>query len=178
MGRGKMLSDFEKGKILGLRARQLGIRDIARKIGRSPNLVSNFLSNTEEYGTKKSPGRPTILSQRLKRKIINAASNNTIGTRKIASAQNPKISATTVWRVLDRSPTLVRSKFKKAPALRDQHKQKRLEFARGKASWTREWQQVKTQKTPFFDFFSIDHNFFRLYSPTRRNGIWTVVPMV
>lgn len=52
MPRGKRLTEREIGKIEALRQEGQGIREIARKIGRTPCLVSTYLKNPDEYGKK------------------------------------------------------------------------------------------------------------------------------
>lgn len=52
MGRGKPLTDFEKGQIKGYIESGLKHYEIAKKIGRSQNVVSNFLRNEADYGKK------------------------------------------------------------------------------------------------------------------------------
>ena len=55
MGRGKQLTKEEIGKILAYRDQGLTMRQIGDKIGKSKNVVSHFLQDPENYGTKKSP---------------------------------------------------------------------------------------------------------------------------
>jgi len=52
MGRGKPLSDFEKGQIKGYIESGLKQCVIAKKIGPSQIVVSNFLRNEADYGKK------------------------------------------------------------------------------------------------------------------------------
>uniref|UniRef100_A0AC34R8S8 Tc3 transposase DNA binding domain-containing protein n=1 Tax=Panagrolaimus sp. JU765 TaxID=591449 RepID=A0AC34R8S8_9BILA len=70
MGRGKKLSDYEKGVITGLAESKLTHAEIAVRIHRSQNVVSNFLRRRDEYGTAKSPGRPKKLSGKARRRIV------------------------------------------------------------------------------------------------------------
>ena len=57
MPRGCILSDLEKGKILSFKEQGLKFREIARKLSRSVNVIRNFLSDPDNYGTKKRSGR-------------------------------------------------------------------------------------------------------------------------
>jgi len=52
MSREKPLSDFENGQIIGYIESGLKHCVIAKKIGRSQNVVSNFLRNEADYGKK------------------------------------------------------------------------------------------------------------------------------
>ena len=74
MPRGKSLNEEEKGRIKAYKECGLKNRDIAVKIGRSHNLVNNFLKNSELYGTAKRSGRPPKLSDRTKRRILGEVS--------------------------------------------------------------------------------------------------------
>ncbi|CDF33337.1 unnamed protein product [Chondrus crispus] len=77
MGRGKVLNEHEKELIAGLSQGGRTIRDIAARVQRSKNVVSNFLRAPLEFGRKKSPGRPQKLSPTDKRRLLRAASNET-----------------------------------------------------------------------------------------------------
>uniref|UniRef100_A0A1I7X3K3 HTH_Tnp_Tc3_1 domain-containing protein n=1 Tax=Heterorhabditis bacteriophora TaxID=37862 RepID=A0A1I7X3K3_HETBA len=67
VARGFLLNDIEKAEILAFSDVGLNRTEIARKIGRSRNVVANFLRAPDEYGIKKSGGRPTKLGKREKR---------------------------------------------------------------------------------------------------------------
>jgi len=71
----KRLSPYEQGLIDGHKAQGLTIREVAQKIGRSPNAVSNYLRDPENYGRKNPGGRPSVLSQRDRRHVLREASN-------------------------------------------------------------------------------------------------------
>ncbi|KAA3669845.1 uncharacterized protein DEA37_0002683 [Paragonimus westermani] len=53
MPRGNQLSVEEKASIKAYRDANLGIREIARKLQRTPGAIVNFLKNPKTYGTKK-----------------------------------------------------------------------------------------------------------------------------
>lgn len=139
MPKGKRLSDYEKGQIQGLRQAGAGVREIARQIKRSPQLVSSYLKNPNRYGTKKRTGRPQKLSARDKRSIVNLASNSTIGVRQIQRENYPSVSKNTVWRVLQKSPVIERAKMMTTPPLKPEHISARLNYARNNMNidWTK-----------------------------------------
>uniref|UniRef100_A0A7I4YDQ1 HTH_Tnp_Tc3_1 domain-containing protein n=1 Tax=Haemonchus contortus TaxID=6289 RepID=A0A7I4YDQ1_HAECO len=95
MGRGSLLSDFEKGQILAKKEQGLSNRGIARDLGRSHTVVDNFIKNAEEYGTRRSAGRPS-LSDRDKRRISREASNSTKSCMEIRSSLDLNASKGTV----------------------------------------------------------------------------------
>uniref|UniRef100_A0A1I7X4C3 HTH_Tnp_Tc3_1 domain-containing protein n=1 Tax=Heterorhabditis bacteriophora TaxID=37862 RepID=A0A1I7X4C3_HETBA len=63
MASGSLLNDIEKENILPFSDAGLNQTEIAREIGRSRNVVANFLIAPDEYGSKKSGGRPTKLRE-------------------------------------------------------------------------------------------------------------------
>uniref|UniRef100_A0A1I7X482 HTH_Tnp_Tc3_1 domain-containing protein n=1 Tax=Heterorhabditis bacteriophora TaxID=37862 RepID=A0A1I7X482_HETBA len=77
MARGSLLNDIEKENILPFSDAGLNQTEIAREIGRSRNVVANFLIAPDEYGSKKSGGRPTKLGKWEKIRIMMMASNST-----------------------------------------------------------------------------------------------------
>uniref|UniRef100_A0A914E2I8 Transposase n=1 Tax=Acrobeloides nanus TaxID=290746 RepID=A0A914E2I8_9BILA len=130
MPSGFKLSEFEKGQITTHRANGAKLRDIARLVGRSLKVVWSYLQNPEEYGTAKHTGRPSKLSGRDKRRIYRAASNSTATCIKIKRDLDLTVSPETIRRTISKNPNLVRRKMKKAPALKEVHKRRRLEWVR------------------------------------------------
>ena len=53
MGRCSSLTDYEKGRIEGMRDCGTSLRKIASQLGRSHNVVNNYLKNKSGYGKKK-----------------------------------------------------------------------------------------------------------------------------
>ena len=122
---------------------------IAEQIGRSPNVVSNFLRNPVDYGTAKSSGRPPKLNTRDKRRIFRRASNSVSSSATIQRELNLNVTPMTVRNVINSSPNIVRARMRKAPALTDVHKERRLQFAR--VNMRTDWTKVST----FMGFFDI-----------------------
>lgn len=143
MAKKRFLSDSEKGQIRAFKEEGLSNREIARRIGRSSTVVDNFVTKGDEYGKKKSSGRPAVLSPRTKRLIRAAAVNSTKGTRRLQRELAPNNSHMTVWRVLNESTNLQYEKMKPVPRLSKQHKLIRAEFADEHQTWTAEWDTVK-----------------------------------
>ena len=130
MPRGKHLSEYEKGQIMAMHRDGKSNREIARTLKRSDHVVLNYLSNPGAYGSIKRCGRRQKLSERDKRRVINAASNSCASCSKSQRECNLGVSRTTVWGAIHDSPCIHREKMKSAPYLRDHHKVARLEFAR------------------------------------------------
>uniref|UniRef100_A0A1I7X375 Transposable element Tc3 transposase n=1 Tax=Heterorhabditis bacteriophora TaxID=37862 RepID=A0A1I7X375_HETBA len=83
MGRASTLSLHERGQIKALSTAGYTVKQIADVIKRSRKAIMNFLRHQEEYGTKKSSGRPSKLNDREKREFC--------GLRRIArsASMNP-----------------------------------------------------------------------------------------
>lgn len=95
MPRGKILSDSEKKKILSYQKRNYSIRKIATNIKRSHGLVANFLKNPDAYGTARRSGRPSKVTPRIRRIIINESSNSTKSANQIIRENNLDLSKPT-----------------------------------------------------------------------------------
>ena len=76
MGRGTILTIYERGQIDALPNQDCGMREIARKLGRSLCAIQNYVKNKENYGKRKYIGRPKVLSSREIRAIARLASNS------------------------------------------------------------------------------------------------------
>lgn len=142
MGRGKVLNEKEKGHILAYKDSGMSHREIGRRMGRSCNVVNQFIKNGDEYGVNKSPGRPPKLTPRNKRAIIAKASNSTIGSRRLRNEFAPNVSHVTVWNALKESSNLVYKKMKSVPTLKKEHCKTRLTFADLHQTWTHQWHSV------------------------------------
>lgn len=141
MGRGKQLTDIEKGKIIAYHEVGESLRSIERKIGRSRGVITNYLANNDQYGSKyKCCGRKSNISPRTKRKIANEASNSTISVEKIRKQLNLDVSRTTVWRSLKENSNIKRSTMNFCPFLKPKHEIARLNF--GKVNMNTDWTKV------------------------------------
>ena len=67
MGRCSLLTDYEKGRIEGMRDCGTSLRKIASQIGRSHNVVNNYLKNKSGYGKKKNNREATESVSRRKK---------------------------------------------------------------------------------------------------------------
>ncbi|KAI1695148.1 helix-turn-helix domain-containing protein [Ditylenchus destructor] len=142
MGRGTQLTDLEKGAIQAFKSQGLSNRSIASQIGRSANVIDNYVKDSDAYGLKKSSGRPQKLTPRIKRRLEFAASNSQIGSRPLRTALAPHCSHVTVWKALKSSPRLQRQLMKKKPRLTGQHVPTRYRWARDHVHWRQEWRQA------------------------------------
>lgn len=163
MGRGNRLSSFEMGQIMAYKNRGLQKTEISRLVKRSRKVVSNYLENPANYGAKKSPGRPALLTPKDQRRILRLASNEQVSANALKEAIGTQASRRTVSRYLNKCPHIQRQKMKvKPPPLTEEHKQERLKFARNHMSWTTKWSSV---------VFS-DEKKFNLDGPDGWNYYW------
>jgi transposase len=130
MARGFKLSEKEKGKIEAFKEEGKSNRWIAAKLSRSPRVINNYTKNPNAYGVKKQSGRPPKLSKREKRKIVRTAANTSKSCNTIRLELNLKVTNETIRKVLKADPNIARRKMKVAPALREEDKPLRLEWAR------------------------------------------------
>lgn len=143
MPKGKKLTEYEKGRISALHELGWSNRRIGLDLGRSHDVINRYLSDPNNYGTAKSPGRPSVLSSRDKRRIVNAASNSTLSSAEIKRNLNLPCTSRTVRNVLKRSEFIVRAKLVSCPKLTPIHKAKRLKFAEKMIQENTNWNKVR-----------------------------------
>uniref|UniRef100_A0A1I7XC73 HTH_38 domain-containing protein n=1 Tax=Heterorhabditis bacteriophora TaxID=37862 RepID=A0A1I7XC73_HETBA len=85
MGRASTVCLHERGQIKALLTVGYTVQQVADVVKRSRETIMNFLLHQEEYGTKKSSGRPSKLNDREKgkfcglRRIARSASMKSVG---------------------------------------------------------------------------------------------------
>lgn len=139
MGKAKLLSLREQGKIDAYCQLGLAKRDIARRLRRSVCSITTYLSNKDSYG-KKWTGRSRILTARDMRRLGNAASNKQKSIKKIKAETNIAASNSTIIRALKRM-NMQSEKVKRAPFLSKLHKEARIKFTRDymQQNWENIW---------------------------------------
>lgn len=142
MPRGKTFSSEEIGKIEAYRECGWSIRAIAKKLKRSHFGVANVIKLGENYGKKIRSGRPPIITARQKREIIREASSNKLSASEIRRKLELNVSTRRVRQILHESDNFIWKKSKGKPALKQRHKNARLEFALSHLSWTDQWRKV------------------------------------
>lgn len=142
MGRGTRLTTKEQQSIAILHGKGVNCLQISKQIRRSECVVRNYIKNMENYGQKKSPGRPKVISNREKRAILRAASNSGLPARAIAAKAGVNTNVRNVQRILKAAPTIKRLKLQRKPQLKPEHQTARLVFARTHMDWTNQWQNV------------------------------------
>lgn len=113
MGRAKPLTAEEKGRINAFSECGLSNRRIASKIGRSLNVVNNYLRNQSGYGKNMKGGTYKATTEADRRAIIRTASNSHESASKIREKTGVSASLATVKRVIRSAKHLKRLKLKK-----------------------------------------------------------------
>jgi len=135
MGHGKQLSEFERGRIAGLKSAGKGFREI----GRSKDVVRTFLRDPASYGTHNQHGKPKSVTPRDERRIRRAFFNSQMSLRRAKSEFGLTASKSSVHRALKRNLNI---KMQPAPRILKCHKDLRMQYAQKYMSWKNEWKQV------------------------------------
>jgi len=137
MARGVKLSNYEKGQIDTRHGQGESNRSIAKQIKRTLSVVNNYLKDPAGYGTKKRNNYKKKLNDRDARQIANTIHGKSIND--VREELKLDVSKSTVWRALQTIPQIVQDKLQKQPALKQEHKDRRLAFARAQMAkdWTR-----------------------------------------
>ncbi|CAD1475991.1 unnamed protein product, partial [Heterotrigona itama] len=115
MGRGKRLNPTEIQVILKLNEQHCSVTKIAKTVNRSRKVITNLLKDPDNYGRRKSCGRPQCLTARDKRAIIRLASNSTLTARQIAEEAGITTNVRNVRRLLKNCEHLERRKLQRKP---------------------------------------------------------------
>lgn len=142
MPKGTILTDEERGKIDILKEEGYSLREIARRIGRSRDAVTNYIRLGSKYATKKRPGRPSYLTDRDKRRMIHLAVNSKLSSAKIKANMNISVTSRRIRQVLSSEENLSYRKTVPVPRLLPRHKNARLRFAEKHRFWDDEWSTV------------------------------------
>ncbi|KAJ8569517.1 hypothetical protein ON010_g5742 [Phytophthora cinnamomi] len=142
MPKGSEFTAVERGKLIGLREAGWTFVAIAKHIGRSVSGVSKFWRMKAEYGKVKRPGRPTKVSQRTQRRIVQEAKQSGASSSAIKTALGLTISTRSVRRVLQRTPHMGYGKRNRTPMLKAGHILARRKWARAMVIARTDWDQV------------------------------------
>lgn len=166
----EQLSEFERGRIIGMMEAGWSARRVARQVGRSDFTVRRCWDQwTEETSFTRRPGsgRPRQTSRREDRHIIRharvepTASLAAIQTQAAPSLRAP-VSSRTIARRLAEGHLVSRRPLRVLP-MTPTHRRLRLEWCRARQDWTAtEWNQV---------VFS-DESRFNLSSDDNRVRVW------
>ena len=139
MGRGKMLTAREQGKIDAYLQLKLSKADIARRIRRSVHAITSYVQQGAAYGSN-FKGRSRATTKYDDRRLLREASNCHKSSAKLKHDLGLAASSRTIRRRIQTCPHLERKKMLKKPPLSHHHKQDRLSFCRANMAQT--WQNV------------------------------------
>ncbi|KAF4128485.1 Helix-turn-helix domain [Phytophthora infestans] len=105
MGRGPPITDEERGRIKGLREANVGVREIGRRLKRSPDGVSYVLRTEDKRAAK--PGRSKSLTDRQIRQVVRGAATGNYSAAQLKATYGLECSARTVQRLLSKVDFLV-----------------------------------------------------------------------
>lgn len=125
MGRGKALSDLEKGVILAATAHCCLQREIAQTICRSPTVVQKFLKNPVKYNSRYKGNNNQKLRPASKRRLLRSASNSRQSSRELRDSLGLVVSVRCVQQIFQSNENLLYKIMKKVPMMTDYHKEER-----------------------------------------------------
>lgn len=130
MGRGKKLDITEINLIQKHKNLKKSNRQIAALLGRSVNVINNYIKNQATYGTKKSPGRPRKIKPRTEKMFLRTQSSAPKNAKTLLAMTETECNVRTVQRVLSGPLKMKYRKMQGTPELNTEHKNNRYQFAR------------------------------------------------
>ena len=131
MGRGKQLTDRQKGQVDVLLETGLSVRKVAKTLQVSRHAVSNYRNKVNIEETPERRGRKRKLSPRSVSLVERVASNSEISSRRIVSDLALSVSKWTVLRRLWECPNLKFEKKACKPPLTARHREARINWSFG-----------------------------------------------
>jgi predicted transcriptional regulator len=141
MGRARHLSDAEKAAIDAFTESGFSPVAVADKLGRSPKCVRFYLKNKDKPFLERR-GRKKSLSEYDKRRIVRAASNNSVSASQLKRNLCLNVSISTILRVLQSNPNLTHRKKKHCPRLSIENRQARFDWCLRHILYLEEWKKV------------------------------------
>ena len=129
MGKAKLLTLRERGKIDAYLSMNLSKRDIARRIRRSVHAITTYMKQRHMYGLN-FKGKARATTKYDDRCLIHAASQSHKSSTKLKSDLKLKASSRTIRRRIEKCAHLRRKKMMKKPLLTKSHKVERLRFCK------------------------------------------------
>lgn len=146
MPRNKYLTEEEKTKIKAWRDPSNPVlpsmSEIGRRLGRSVNVISNFIKKGDGYGVKPATKGNQKLSNRDRNRILIEAKTNRLNATEIREKLQLPVTPQHIGLVLRKSGEVKWRKPLKKPLLKPHHRVARLNFSKNHMTWSREWDQV------------------------------------
>lgn len=122
MPREKSLSEFRKEQTVALREKGMIPPNYARRLRRSPNIVSSCLKSPETYNAKMQSGRSPKLSAKNKRRVIRKISKGGKSCLQVKDELGLDVPKTTISRKIKRHGTFQCKKRQCVPFMIFAHK--------------------------------------------------------
>lgn len=163
MVKNRELSENERSGVIGLWKGRKSTREIANIVNRPQSTVNSVIQRYKRRGNvanAERKGRPKILTDRDKRKIIKEAkSDRTMSldelTDKFQESLNISISRNTIRSALHELGHYGRV-AKKKPLVSEKNRKKRLFWCYKRRKWVSEWNQVIFSDESRFEIFNND----------------------
>ena len=141
MGRGRRLSDKERGMIEALTAEKLSPTEIARRIKRSTKAVRNAQRALRFGAPPRKLGPPRKVSQKLIKAMVRKARLGEYTARDLKQMYKVPVGVRRIQQILRNDDNLAYRKMKLSPPLTIDHKNDRMDWARDslrmdKVIWT------------------------------------------
>ena len=162
--RGKDLSLFDKGRIIGLHGADKTTREINEETGVGCRTIQRTIAYWKQYGepssTRGNCGRGKILNERDRRSLKRLVKKNRRSSVQMITSEfnegTKKVSPRTIRREL-KNMHLRKCKSTKKLLVSATNRKKRLEFARNHRNWTVEqWKKVVWSDESRFTLFQND----------------------
>lgn len=143
------ISDFERGRIIGLHEGGVSLREIARRLGRAPSTVLRIRTAWRDEGREHrrgGSGRPRVVREREERRLRRLALRDRFRPTTAIAVQwlqeiGSSVSLSTVYRRIQ-GFGLHSYRPTRCLPLTAAHKRARLEWCRVRRNWTEEWDQI------------------------------------
>lgn len=142
MGRGRAVTDVERGEIKGLLSAGLSQRAVAQAIGRSEKLVRSCVIRGLDNPPGTSTGRKRVLNDYTVRQIRRHASNTQVTSSRLIDELNLTASVSTVNRCINDSGHLKYARMQCRPSMTKGICSERREYAVTYHTWTEEWNRI------------------------------------
>ena len=116
------------GKVKAFHATKMSHREIAQRMGRSRGVVKHFLNDPVAYSAYKLSGRPPVLTEMTRRRLLRAAQGGELSARELHAQLELPVSVSGVKELLNESPKLKFLTRKHAPVLTERHKAARVKW--------------------------------------------------
>ena len=179
------LSDFERGRIIGMWEAGLSERGIQKKTEHKKTTIHDTITRYRDEGQIKSklrPGRPVIASACDKRgliKIVKKDRTQTLFdvTDQFNETTNLSVSSSTVRRYLHELGYYGRAGLRK-PLISEKNRKDRLAWCRLRKNWVDEWDLIIWSDESRFEIFQSDSHHHVWRRPQEKYDVDCLIPTV